>query len=572
MKRRRAKASPAAARRGGKARPSPEPRASALKHQRVIEDLLDNQEELRQTSDALRHAESELATAYDRYAELYELAPLPYLTLSRRGIVVEANNTCLLFLGGKRADLVGTPFALRLAAADRQDFRLLLARRRGEARTIVWQTHVFSAHGELPVELHMRATAGEALYTAIVDLSEREQMNIERRKLIVQADLARAASVAKDEFLASLGHELRTPLTPVLAAASGLETRLSRGQGTKAELRALVADLVKMIRRNLGYEVRLLEDLLDASRITLGKLHLDRVEVELHGVIEEAVSLVREDAVKKGVELKLKLRARNPRVFGDALRLRQALWNLLRNAIKFTPAGGSVVVESRAAAGRLAVDVHDTGIGIEREHLPHIFERFAQSPAGTRAGGLGIGLAIVRSVIQAHGGGILAESAGPGTGARFRFELDQMPRQPDRGRPARAAEPALPPAPAVPRRPTGKGRRILLVDDHEETATILADLLRSEGYQVSVAHSIGAALAAGTEGIDLLISDIGLPDGSGIDLRQRLGPRFDVPAIALSGYGRKEDVDRSRAAGFDCHLVKPVEFPALLEAMHDLGA
>jgi PAS domain S-box-containing protein len=529
---------------------------SARENQRLSLELQVHQEELRQQNDELLRAQQELETARDRYSALYDLAPLPYLTLNQSGRVEEANETCLTFLGLPRDRLVGRSLFSFISRRLQGELRARFgSRRRGPS---VLQTQIRAAGGESLVELHIRPTGNGLIYTAIVDLSERERSAAEKRSLLVQAEVARAASAAKDQFLAALSHELRTPLTPVVMAVSGLEARLQRGPLSSAEIR----DFVGMVHRNLDYETRLIDDLLDASRLAVGKLMLERQPTALHDVLRDAVALTADEARRKGVPVNLELRARRPQVDGDAMRLRQVFWNLLRNAIKFNDRGGTVTVTSRNDRDVIAVDVRDTGVGITALELGVIFDRFSQTTAGQRAGGLGIGLAIVRGIVEAHGGRVTAHSAGPGRGAVFTVELATQR--------ATARDAAATFEPAQASEPPVSGRRILLVEDHDETATILAQLLRGQGFQVDVAHTVEEALAAATRGLDLLISDLGLPDGSGVELLSRLRPRFDVPAIALTGYGQEDDVARSRAAGFAQHLVKPVTFPNLLRAIQQL--
>ena len=535
------------------------PAGSARENQRLLLELQVHQEELRQQNDELLQAQQELETARDRYSALYDLGPLPYLSLNRQGRVEEANETCLTFLGLPRDRLVGRSLISFIPRRLQDELRARFgSRRQGPS---VLQTQIRAAGGDAPVELHIRSTANGLMYTAIVDLSERERNAAEKRSLLIQAEVARAASAAKDQFLASLSHELRTPLTPVVMAVSGLEARLQRSPLSPRELR----DFLDMVHRNLDYEARLIDDLLDASRLAIGKLLLERQPMALHDVLRDAVALTTDEAHRKGVPVSLELRARRQQVDGDAMRLRQVFWNLLRNAIRFTPRGGAITVTSRNDRQAIAIEVRDTGVGIAAGELGVIFDRFSQATAGQRAGGLGIGLAIVRGIIEAHGGRVNAQSKGLDQGAVFTVELATQRAT------AREAAGTIAPAfaagePAVIR------RRILLVEDHEETASILADLLRGEGFQVDVAHTVEEGLAAASRGMDLLISDLGLPDGSGIELLSQLRPRFDVPAIALTGYGREDDVARSHAAGFARHLIKPVTFPNLMRVIQELDA
>jgi PAS domain S-box-containing protein len=542
-------------------RPKAAPSPAAAEHERVLLELRVHQEELRQQNDELRSTQIELEEARDRYSDLYDMAPLPYLTVNRAGMVLEANRTCELFLGLTQEALSRRPFSSLIVPAFRAAFRKSLVSRRGKSEAMALHLQMYGAAGPVPVELHVRPTTNNLFYTAIVDLGERERMEAERRALLVEAEVARAASAAKDQFLAGLSHELRTPLTPIVAAISGLEPELARGGLSVNQLR----DLVGTIHRNLDYEVRLIDDLLDASRLSFGKLNLTRDILDLHEVIGDAVSMLASEAHRKGVALDVTLEAPWHHVDGDALRLRQVVWNLLRNAIKFTDAGGTIRVRSQSTRSLLRVEVKDTGVGIAAADLSRVFDRFAQTAQGARAGGLGLGLTIVHGIIEAHGGHVRAFSPGVGKGATFIIEL--APVWPPARPLAQAAAEGQAPVSAGDVAPM-PSLRILLVDDHEETADILGQLLRARGYEVTVTHSVKEAVEAGTrQHLDLLITDLGLPDGTGLDVLEQLKPRLARPAIALTGYGQREDLERSRAAGFACHLVKPVEFPALLRAI-----
>lgn len=400
-----------------------------------------------------------------------------------------------------------------------------------------------------------------------MDVTARKRAEEELRQAKEEAE---AANRAKDQFLATLSHELRTPLTPVLALISGLE-----GDDRLRD----VADRLAMIRRNVELEARLIDDLLDLTRIARGKLELQRAVSDVKALLEHAIQICcAEDSAAGRLTVLTDLAAAEHRVWGDGSRLMQIFWNLLRNAVKFTPDGGTIVVRTWNEEARedkaLVVEITDTGIGIEPGSLPHIFEAFAQGPPalGRKFGGLGLGLSISKAIAEVHGGRIGAVSPGYGKGATFRVHL------PTGGWPAEA-EPAPPaagaraarvqePAPSSP-------LRLLLVEDHLDTAEAMAELLRSLGHEVRVAGSVAAGLAAASvevesgAGIDLVISDLGLPDGTGMDLMRELGARYGLRGIALSGYGSEEDVRRSLEAGFSRHLTKPVSFQALEAVIHE---
>jgi PAS domain S-box-containing protein len=395
-----------------------------------------------------------------------------------------------------------------------------------------------------------------------IDVSERQRV----QEALARAHReAQAANEAKDRFLATLSHELRTPLTPVLAVLSRLET----DRGLLGH-----ADGLATIRRNVELEARLIDDLLDLTRIASGKLELHRREVDAREVVEHALSTVRGELEARELRLDVALAAEDHRLWADPPRLTQVLWNLLSNAAKFTPAGGTVTVRSCIddRSRELVIEVRDTGIGIETEALPRIFDAFEQ--AGRRItrkfGGLGLGLAVSRAIVDLHGGRLVAVSEGRGRGAAFTVHLPLGSIQEELeetgvwlSRPS-----------AVSVKPD-RALRILLVEDHEDTARAMADLLDLMGHEVTVAGSVAAALAAAEavhrQGIDLVVSDLGLPDGSGQDLMRELIRLYGWKGIALSGYGMEEDIRRSREAGFARHLTKPVDLDTLRAAIRQVA-
>jgi PAS domain S-box-containing protein len=404
----------------------------------------------------------------------------------------------------------------------------------------------------------------------VMDVTGRRQTEEELREAKEEAE---AANRAKDQFLATLSHELRTPLTPVLALVSGLE-----GDGRMS----MVADRLAMIRRNVELEARLIDDLLDLTRIARGRLELQRGITDVRAVVEHAIEICCTEAVQAGrLRVVTDLSAAEHRVWGDGPRMTQIFWNLLRNAVKFTPDGGTIFVRSwnggPAGESELVVEVTDTGMGIEPDSLPLIFTAFeqGQTAISRKLGGLGLGLSISKAIAELHGGRITAVSQGYGRGATFRVHLPA-------GRWPAEAKPTVIPPPAVEadrqlaRAPRiCRELRLLLVEDHPDTAEAMADLLRALGHEVRVAGCVAAGLAlaeaaqASGDRIDLVISDLGLPDGTGMDLMRELGRRYGLRGIALSGYGTEEDVRRSLEAGFARHLTKPVNFQALEAVIHE---
>ncbi len=364
---------------------------------------------------------------------------------------------------------------------------------------------------------------------------------------------AKEANARKDQFLARLSHELRTPLTPILAAVS--EPDAGRAGGPELE------ETFRLIRRNVELEARLIDDLLDITRIVHGKLELDLRPVDLHELIGHALAICRPTAQAKGVTLSQDLHAARYRVSGDAARLQQVFWNLLNNAIKFTPAGGRVGIRTRDVADdRLEVEVTDSGMGITPERLEKIFDAFEQGDARvTREyGGLGLGLAICKALVEAHGGEISARSPGLGQGAVFRVALASSPVE----APAKAEAPA--PAAAKAGAEAAVAWSVLLVEDHADSARVLVRLMTRRGYKVFHAASVAEAEALyRSEPVDVIVSDLGLPDGNGLDLIKRLQTIHPAPSIVLSGYGEAEAQASSLGAGVLEHLTKPVEWTRL---------
>ncbi|HEY1084839.1 MAG TPA: ATP-binding protein, partial [Prosthecobacter sp.] len=311
-------------------------------------------------------------------------------------------------------------------------------------------------------------------------------------------------------------------------------------------------------------EARLIDDLLDVTRISRGKLTVPPAPCDLHELLRHSEEIVRSDGLGSGVATHFDLQASHHHTRADAARLHQVFWNLLKNALKFTPAGGSVSISTRNnAQGQFVFTVEDTGVGIRREMLPRIFHAFEQGDISGqhRFGGLGLGLAISKAIVEAHGGKISADSPGLGLGASFEVTLDTID----------AAKTAPPDA-----KPSANGSpslRILIVEDHEATKTMMARLLKLGGHQVTLASTVGEAHASYLASVfDVVISDLGLPDGNGLDLMRQMQQVRPVQAIALSGYGMEDDVRRSREAGFFAHLIKPVSIVELRRLLDQMAS
>jgi signal transduction histidine kinase/ActR/RegA family two-component response regulator len=380
-------------------------------------------------------------------------------------------------------------------------------------------------------------------------MSERRRAEaaLEQQRATVEA-----ANRTKDNFLAMLSHELRTPLTPVLAALDALKTEPQSAADTNATL--------AMMRRNIELESQLIDDLLDLTRITKDKMQLDVQPVDAHQAVHNVVEMCASEANAKQLRVRFDLQATDFQVMADPAKFQQIIWNLFKNAIKFTGDNGGITISSANHLPHiLTLAVADTGIGIEPEIMERIFNPFEQGERSfqRRFGGLGLGLTISKSLAQAHGASLIAKSDGLNHGAKFLLtmktaELDKIEKP-------RAPEPQTP----------QRALRILLVDDHPDTCAALERLLKLRGHTVTAAHNMRAALAVAgvNDSFDLLISDVGLPDGNGMDLLRVLRSRRPIRGIAISGFGMDADIGKSLEAGFAEHLVKPVKLEKLEAAI-----
>jgi PAS domain S-box-containing protein len=374
-------------------------------------------------------------------------------------------------------------------------------------------------------------------------------------------DEAMAASRAKDEFLAALSHELRTPLNPVLLIASAA--------ASNTELPAEVREDFSCIAKNALLEARLIDDLLDLTRITRGKLTLDLKIGDVHAVLDDAITTVNADMQEKNITLTVEHGVTDHWALVDSARLQQVFWNVLKNAVKFTPQHGHIRVETRrlADSNQMTVTITDTGIGMTADELNRVFHPFAQGDhaaggSGHRFGGLGLGLAISQLLMQLHAGTVQAFSPGRNRGATvvIQIPLATAPASPETEPTGKGAAEALPAATPL------QGRHpILIVEDHETTRSVLANLFRQRNYSVVTAGTVASAIQlAAHQSFEFVVSDLGLPDGTGYDLMKELSRKHGLRGIALSGYGTEQDIARSREAGFVEHLTKPVTY-AMLE-------
>jgi signal transduction histidine kinase/ActR/RegA family two-component response regulator len=377
----------------------------------------------------------------------------------------------------------------------------------------------------------------------------------ERRRaeaaIVQQKAAVEAANRTKDNFLAMLSHELRTPLTPVIAALDALQTEPARSEEFKGAL--------AMIRRNVELESQLIDDLLDLTQIAKNRMELKFDSIDAHQAIGNVVEMCRPEAEAHNLHVRLDLRAGAHHVSADATKFQQIIWNLLKNAIKFTTENGNITISSCNPSPQvLSIAVHDTGIGMEPEIMERIFNPFEQGDRSfqRRFGGLGLGLAISKSLAQAHDATLVAKSEGRDRGSTFVLTIKTIPA------------PQLRPGEPEKNSLQAHGARILLVDDHEDTCAALERLLVRRGHLVATAHNMRSALERAVRGqFDLLISDIALPDGTGLDLMMQLRAVSGMPGIAISGFGNNGDIEKSLQAGFSAHLVKPIKLERLESAI-----
>jgi PAS domain S-box-containing protein len=505
----------------------------------------------------VRQRTAELAQSEGRLRAIVETAVDGIITIDEQGLILSFNPAAARLFGYGSQEVLGQNVKMLMPAPyhDEHDGYLASHRTTGLKKIIGIGREVIGRRKDgstFPMDLAVSETIldDRRIFTGIIrDITLQKQ---QRHDLQQAKQAAEEASRAKDHFLAVLSHELRTPLTPVLGAVQLLESEQS--------LSPEAEEAVAMIRRNIQLEARIIDDLLDLTRITRGKVELRLEVVDAHASLRHALEVWQQQIETKGLELTLHLAAKRHHIRADPTRLQQVYWNLIGNAVKFTSAGNPIILRSaNSADGRLIVQVSDRGIGIDAELLPRLFNAFEQGERAVtrRYGGLGLGLSISKALVEMHRGTLSAASEGTGKGATFTVSMDTVP--------APAPEPTVRTRPADA---TGQKSRILLVEDHEDTLRVMARLLRSSGYHVITAGSIRAALEiADGELFDVLISDLGLPDGSGLDLIRQLLVKRPVKGIALSGYGMEEDMAQSKAAGFVAHLTKPVDLSRLEEVI-----
>jgi PAS domain S-box-containing protein len=500
---------------------------------------------------ARREAAEREAELRAEHAEILETMTLAFIALDEEFRYVYLNAEAEGILGLSRGEALNISMWDRFPGSELTEFGQQL-RRAMEGRIAI-RFETFYEPFDRWFEVNAYPMSRGRLGVFFRDISE--------NKLIEEAmraakESAEAASRSKDRFLAVLSHELRTPLSPVLMSVVAMEA--------DPNLPPAFLEEMVMIRRNIELETRLIDDLLDLSRIVSGKLALHLRDVDLNEKIKHVAQICREQILEKGMHLHISLDPRVGTVPGDPSRLQQVLWNVVKNAAKFTPEGGDIYVSTALTSdGCAEVVVRDTGIGLAPEALHSIFDAFEQgSPEITRQfGGLGLGLAISKVLVEMHGGTIRAESKGLGAGATFVVRLPQAQES--------RAELAL--AAAAGDTAGAANVSVLIVEDHADTARILSRLLTKRGYRVRTAGSVQEAIdALGEQTVELIVSDVGLPDGTGYELIRRALDIRPVIGIAMSGFGMEEDILRSREAGFAEHLVKPVDVVQIDESIRRL--
>ncbi len=472
--------------------------------------------------------------------------------LDPKGNVMTWNTGAEKIKGYRAGEIIGKNFACFYTAedvaADRPQRNLREAARLGHVRDQGLRIRKDGSTFEAEVVLtalydHKGNIRGYSKVTR--DITDQ----IRSREFEAEKIAAEKANKTKDDFLAALSHELRTPLTPALAAAMYLEDNAEK-------LPPEFVEDVQLIKRNVKLQARLIDDLLDLTRITRGKLRLDLDICDAHDVIRNAVEIAGSAITSKDLKVSTKFNAKQHHIRADCIRLQQVFWNLINNAVKFTPHGGQVAIRTfNNDSGRFHFEITDHGIGIEPDRLASLFKPFEQAdPSVTRQfGGLGLGLAISKHLVQLHRGTIEAESRGRSFGSTFKVTLETVRAElATTRRGSRAA-----------RRPP-KPLRILLVEDHRDTRRTLSRLLTHFGHEVLAADNVHRALEIiGSGEIDVLLCDIGLPDGSGYEVITQAKGKRPIHAVALTGFGTEEDIRRSKEAGFDLHLVKPIDLHEL---------
>jgi PAS domain S-box-containing protein len=524
-----------------------------------------------------KRAEAALRESEERFAKAFHASP-DALVISRivDGVILEVNDSFVSLFGYDRAELIGKSTLQLCLYVDPEDRGRALKVLQEEGRVRDIEFEMKRKSGELlltqfsaePLDLH----GARCLLAIGRDITERKRAEKEREDLLLKEKAARkdaeSANRLKDEFLATISHELRTPLTAIL----GWARMLTGGALQEPQMR----HAFEVIQRSAESQAQLVDDILDTARIITGRFNLEVRPIEVGRILQAAVDVIRPSAEVKRITLQVVTDNQSSTVLGDASRVQQIFWNLLSNAVKFTNKGGRIEARLAGIGDRIEVSISDTGIGIDPQFLPHVFDRFRQGDSSStrKYSGLGLGLAIVRHLAEVHGGGVSASSLGIGLGSTFKVDFPAAPT------------PRLPqPESEVPvesSHPDGcqelKGVCVLVVEDDPETLNLLKFILDQRQAEVATAASAAEALRVLEDSpADVLVSDLAMPDQDGYDLIRRvrsLAPERggNVPAVALSAYTRAEDRMRALAAGFSLHLPKPVDPGDLVAALARLAA
>ena len=577
--------------------------------QTTVEELQVAQEELHQQNEELLSTRSHLEEERQRYQELFEFAPDPYLLTDQHGLILEANRAAESLFGLERRFLIRKPIVSFVHETDHASLRKLLTRlneassandallnlriiprlrepldaavkiavsrdAKGRPTKLRWLLQDITER--VKAQREIRALNAELEDRVQRRTAELQQANALKDELLARAKRAQAeaeaANRSKDEFLAIASHELRTPLTAIqgwaeILTRGGLDEKMTeRGFET--------------IARNVKAQTQIITDLLDVSRMLSGKLQIETHPVDLVPVVEAAIDIVRPSANVEGITINHALDPEAGMVLGDPARLQQIVWNLLSNAVKFTARGGIVDVRLKRTDGKVSVIVQDNGAGISPEFLPHIFEPFRQADSKTtrKFGGLGLGLAIVRSLVESQGGSVRAESAGEGQGATFtaNFPLAIKTGQTESSQKRAAGSPCSSKVTSEP--PSLEGLRLLVVDDDADSQGMLNMALTRHGGEVQACSSVSEAIEKLKDWLpDVIISDIGMPSEDGYQLMSAVRdlPKEhggSIPALALTGYAAPADQKKALAAGYQMHMSKPVEINKLVTAVWGLAS
>jgi len=518
-----------------------------------------------------RLAEQALRESEERFAKAFRASP-DSLVISRiaDGVVLEVNESFVAMTGYERDEIIGkSTISLGLYAnpedRDRavkvlkeqnrvRELEISLKRKSGEVVPMMFSAEPFELHGE-----HCWLTIGH-------DISERKQAEEERERLLAKEKTAReeaeSANRMKDDFLATISHELRTPLTSILGWAHMLSsTSLAESQKRYA---------LEVIERSAKSQRQLIDDILDTSLVITGRLKLDARLVDIGQVFQAAIDVVSPSAEAKQIDLKVVIEDQGIQVFGDANRLQQAIWNMLSNAIKFTNQRGRVKASLARVGGQVEITVSDTGAGIDPRFLPYVFDRFRQADSSStrKFGGLGLGLAIVRHVVEMHGGSVSASSPGEGKGSTFSARLPEAS-------PVQAGQMEKQPGSSETKKHKLDGKRVLMVEDDRDTLDLLRYILERSGATVAIAASTKEALEVLERWEPhVLLSDLAMPEQDGYELIAKVRSREhggNLPAVALTAYARAEDRARALASGFQKHVSKPVDPEELIAVVASLA-